>query len=315
MGRRSRNRKTHKQKASSSRLSGYQRQGRKLLPPLRQNPKIRQHLRPSSWLDDRLPELIWAALLIARFPRETVIELLRSVAERIRRAGKEAPHDLRLTGLAAAQPASSELIIEFVCRHPGAKEALSPLLLFPDLPGRQVWSQAIARIPEDNAWQKLASAVAEVLNHQSQSATDIRWATLLCLMAVGRMNFPSHQKHLAEALVLYPHLGDQRMVRPAIRSAELALSLIPTDSSPTWASSFWNYCLSCTSCFPLPLVGKSTPPTPGTTASRVSIVTKALVKHCDDTRHTSAVDPRHDNVFGMALYNVAILSELGPVDI
>ena len=68
--------------------------------------------------------------------------------------------------------------------------------------------------------------------------------------------------------------------------------------------------LSNTTCFPLPIQGTSTPQTPGTTASQMSIVTEALLRHCADTCHASAVDPRHDIVFGMALYSVAILSEL-----
>ena len=307
MGRSSRNKKIRKQTAGGSKLSGYQREGKRLLPPLRQLPQ----LQPSSWINDRLPDLIWAALLITQFPREFTIELFRSVAARIHQAGEGAPHDLRLTGLAEALPVSSELIIDFVCGIPEAKDALSPLLLFPDLPGRQAWSQAIARSPGDDAWQMLASAVAAVLNHQSQAATDIRWAMVLCFMTAGRLHLPSHPEHLANELLLYPHCGDQRLVRPTIRASEGALmNLILKDSGPTWAPSFWNYCLSNTQCFPLPIQGTSTQPTPGTTASQMSIVAEALLRHCDDTRHTSAVDPKHDIVFGMALYNLAILSEL-----
>ena len=308
MGRRSRNKKTHKQKASGSRLSGYQRQGRQLLPPLRQIPQVET----SSWINDRLPELIWAALLFTQFPRKTLIALFRSIADGIRGAGEEAPHDLRLTRLATDLPLSGELIINFVCGPSEAKDALSPLLLFPDLPGRQAWSQAIARSPGNDAWQTLALAVAEILDHQSQTATDIRWATVLCFIASGRVHFvKGEMDHVIKELLLYPYLGDQQKVRSTIRAMEEALmSLAPKDSHSNWTLSFWNHCLQNTLCFPLPIKIPSTPPDSGTTTSQISIVTQALLRHCADTRYTTAVDPKHDTVFGMALYNLAVLSEL-----
>ena len=307
MGRRAREKKARKQGASRSGLSDHRREGKFLLPPLSRIPK----LHPMSWMNDRLPELIWAALLETQFPRETVLEVFRSLADRIHRAGEGAPHDLRLTGLATALPASRELIIDFVCGSPEAKEALSPLLLFPDLPGREAWLQAIARNPGDTAWPTLASAVAQVLDHQSQIATDLRWAVLLCLMAAGRLRFPKQLEHIPKELALYPYLGDQRKVRPTIRAGEGALvSLNSRDSQPTWAPSFWSHCLNATPCFPLPIRDTTTTPTTGTTVSQVSLVTQALLIHYNGTRTTSAVDPRHDTVFGMALYSIAILSEL-----
>ena len=312
MGRRSRNKKTRNQVTSDSRLSDYQREGGRLLPPLRQLSQLQPS--SSSWISDRLPDLIWAALLVTQFPRETVIELFRSVADGIRREGEGAPYDLRLTGLAAALPASGE-IINFVCSPSVAKEALSPLLLFPDLPGRQAWSEAIARNPDDDAWQTLASAVATVLNHQSQAATDIRWATVLCSVAAGRFHFiKGKTDHILKELLFYPHLGNQQTVEPTIRAIEGAwINLSYKDSNSNWALSFWNYCLNNTLCFPLSIKDSSTLPTPGTTTSQMSIVAQALLRHCDDTRHTSGVDPRHDAVFGMALYNLAVLSELMPI--
>jgi len=304
MGRRAREKKARKEGASRSGLSDHRREGKLLLPPFRQIPQLHQ----TSWMNDRLPELIWAALLAIQFPRETVIEIFRSVADRIHKVGEGVPCDLRLTGLATALPASRELIIDFVCGPAEAKEALSPLLLFLYLPGREAWSQAIARVPGDAAWQTLAAAVAQVLDHQSQTATDLRWAVLLCMMAAGRLHVPGH---IGKELMLYPYLGDQRKVRPTIRASEGALaSLPPGDSQSNWAPLFWRYCLDATPCFPLPIKSATPFPTPGTTVSQVSVVTQALLGHCAGTRDTSAIDSRHDTVFGMALYSVAIISEL-----
>ncbi len=309
MGRRPRNKKSHRKQRSVSDLSAHSVQGKRLLPPLRRIPNVQT----TSWTNDRLPELIWAALLATQFPREEVIELFRSIASRIHQAGEGAPRDLRLTGIAADLPRSGELIVNFVCGPSAAKDALSPLLLFPDLPARQIWAQAIERRPKPDAWHTLAVAVAEILNHQSLVSTDIRWARVLCLGASGRLHLTKQTGHIGQEIMLYPYFGREEKVRPTIRAMEQSFDSLmqsTTDDSPSsWPLSFWNYCLNNTACFPLPIEHAGIPPTAGTTVSQLSFVSRSLLKHCVDNRLTSAVDPRHDSVFGMALYSLAILSE------
>ena len=305
MGRRRRNMEGHRKERSVSDLSAHVPQGKRLQPPLKRLPNVET----SSWMNDRLPEFIWVALLATQLPRTEVIELFRSIAERIHEAGEGAPSDLRLTGMAADLPMSGELIINFVCSHEAVKHALSPLLLFPGLPGRQAWSQAIEGESRPDAWHVLAVAAAETLDHQSLVSTDIRWARILCLGASGRLHVSKQTEHLAKGIMLYPYSSPQEQAGPKIRAMEEGLDSLmrkSSDDSPSpWTLSFWKDCLNSTSCFPLPVENAAIPSIPGTTASQLTIVTQSLLKHCADTRLTSAVDPRHDSVFGIALYSLA----------
>lgn len=85
--RRSKNRST---------IADHKRQGSTLTPPLATLPK----LQPSSWRDERLPEMLWAALLVAHLPRPVMLTTFRRVADYVHSVQDRVPmHDVTLTGL------------------------------------------------------------------------------------------------------------------------------------------------------------------------------------------------------------------------
>src|SRR3989338_4310189 len=59
----------------SSDISKHKRDGKTLSPPFRQIP-----MSPSSWKDDRMPEMLWAVLLIGNLKREEALDVFRMVA-------------------------------------------------------------------------------------------------------------------------------------------------------------------------------------------------------------------------------------------
>src|SRR5437870_42508 len=73
-------RKREAKKAASkqySELKHHKRTGGVLQPPFLRIPNFK----PSSWIDDRLPEMLWAALLITHLPRELALGVFRRVAK------------------------------------------------------------------------------------------------------------------------------------------------------------------------------------------------------------------------------------------
>src|SRR3990172_8631386 len=60
----------------SSDLSKHKKDGKTLMPPFRQL----VGMKPSSWKDDRMPEMLWAVLLIGNLEREVALEVFRKVA-------------------------------------------------------------------------------------------------------------------------------------------------------------------------------------------------------------------------------------------
>jgi hypothetical protein len=290
-----------------STLEQHQRQGSQLVPPL----ATLSNLRHASWIAERLPELLWCALVVVHVGRERGLELFRRavIAAKPRLDGIKGPFDLGLTGLAALpEPARSELL-DALTRDADAQDALRPLLLFPALPGRENWEPRLDK-PSADDWHALAVAVAKVLDHQSQEATDCRWARVVFRAVTGYIVLPKGATELGRELLEYPNYGDQRKVRPTVRAMEIAFSRDPGDVPLEWPPAFWRHAWRSTPCDPVELHAAPSPPAPGATTDTVSRVATLLTSHYTATETSTCTDAKHDAVFGLAAYSVSVLAEL-----
>jgi hypothetical protein len=304
---RKRGKKQTRKKAQKpySNLSQHKQSGKLLNPPLLTLP----NMQPSSWIDDRLPELLWCALLVTQLDRELALEVFRRVAKRLE--GKFQPNkriDIGHTGLTELPGELATEIIELICSAPGAREALRPLLLLDDLPLLDQWRNGIGHNPAPSDWDVLRIAVGHVFGHQSQEATDCRWLRVLVMLVSGQLRLPD-QESIREIL-FYPDAGDQRKVRPSIRASEIGLANQPGAPAREWPSQFWQQCWRDTGCIPHPMSIAPSPPAPGTTVQRVEAVVRSLALHAAQTAATTAVDAKHDTTFGIAGYALAVLKEL-----
>lgn len=286
-------------------LEHHHREGKLLHPPFHRL----KGMHVVSWTHTRLPDQLWTALVVTQLEREFGLEILRTVAKAFQREFKPGRDlDLTLTGLASMPDDLAERLIRIVCSAPGAEEALQPLLLFDDLPGRARWAAHLAADRDIDVWTRLADTVARVLFHQSQEATDARWARVLFRVASGQMRLQTKEQFLE--LAEYPHRGDQTRVRPSIRAAEIVESpLHDYADRDRWAKSFWQQCLSRTRCehFFRPAVRV---PDTACTRAGVSAALDALADIARETTTTTATDARHTATFGLAAYSLGLLSEL-----
>src|SRR3989344_3135118 len=151
----------------STDISKHKREGKTLLPPFRQ-----LQMSPSSWKDDRMPEMLWAVLLIGNIKREEALDTFRKVADLVSRNSELS--DITHSGIAAWSKESRIILINLLKKsHPEAQKILQSLAIFSDLPGY------------------LAKGVSATLRHQSQEATDCRWIKFLCEIHGGKMKFSS----------------------------------------------------------------------------------------------------------------------------
>jgi hypothetical protein len=286
-------------------LSQHRREGKELLPPFRRI-KIWKFV---SWLNERMPDQVWTGLLLTHLDRELALEILRTVAKACQGSFEPGSDiDLTLTGLAAMRPELADRILRIVTSAPGATEALQPLLLFEDVPGRDRWLRHVPDFGTLNRWQLLARTVALLLDHQSQEATDCRWARLLFKVAAGQMVLQSMDE--VNWLREYPKAGDQREVRPFIRACEMAESpKKSTESRQAWARSFWFQCHKRTECG-TPFRPRLLVPTAATSRELVRGAAGTLAVHYKATSTTTASDPRHVAVFGLAAFGLGVLDEL-----
>lgn len=305
-----------------SRIGQHKLHGRKLSPPLAQIPKMT----PSSWADDRMPEMLWAVLLTGVLERGHYLALLREIAVLCRDWFKRDEAEERKVGepdeetglnftvvvdhtkLAEITDERFDQFVSIPLRHPLGYAALRPLLLVESLPGFERWKRRLDVEPVDDDWKTLAGAIAGVLDHQSEKSTDIRWFKLILPIISGRMFFPESMADDLEALRLFPDKGDMRRVRPFIRSGEMTLRRNPP--SP-WLQDFWSELLEKTGCVdPSPKDGYAfvetvIDPEP-LYATRRQVIRRFL-------RNLSAkrADAPLDSAFGLVLYALAIVEEIG----
>ena len=294
--------------SSYSSLQDHVRAGKSLIPKLRTLPQLVL----TSWIQERLPEVLWAALIVTHRPRGQALDIIRQVLAFVRdgAVALDRPLDVTLSGLEGWDWSLRSDFIEKLVQL--APDAVVPLLLFDDLPSRELWESSLKARPSEVHWQKVAEAVAAVLDHQSQEATDCRWARLVFQVVIGRMQFVGKMGAVGEEIFYYPDKGDQRQVRPTVRAGEGGMDALHERTKNEWPVKLWTQCLRDTKC----IIGPDAPAAPvsvGTTLVRLRLVRERLRVHCGDTRATSAVDPKHDTVFASALFSLALLEELlGP---
>lgn len=307
--------KRHKRPAKPTSTLGQHKQvGKSLIPPLLTLPGVAFH----SWTNDRLPELLWACLVVSVLPRSDALNAFREIASiglKYRGTSDNAGWMLYHSQFPSLPPEILTHVVTVVTRHPLGYAALRPLLLLDGLPGRDQWVRTLGASTQDGDSHTLSEAVAKTLDHQSQEATDVRWLGVLFKIGLGAMHFAGSLRERAEELVAYPDKGDMRSVRPSIRAAEMALSMgNPTKAPQTknpWSEAFWKECLDKTHCLP----GTLPRPIPreydpAATIQTLEEVHKALFKHWFQTLETTAVDAKHDAAFGFGFYGLATLLEM-----
>lgn len=283
-------------------LTAHKLTGKTLIPPLAQLPNMRK----SSWKDERLPEMLWAALVVSGLPHDLALGFFRGMARAV--GGPYEPNqytDVTLSGIARLPELQRERIFQLVSSDSQFKVVLRPLLLLEDLPVKEEWAQAIDLCPVPEDWNALKRAVGLTFNHQSQEATDCRWVRVVCRMIACQMAMPPD---LAEMFLRYPDVGDMRTVRSVIRATEIGYSMVGATTSE-WAESFWRQCWRDTDC-EIGLERPAKARTAATSLDTVGEVRAALIRHYFATVETTAVNACHEAVFGIALYSLGLLNEM-----
>jgi Family of unknown function (DUF5677) len=296
--------KKKKAEKSYSGIDAHKREKKSLIPPLMAIPGVVLQ----SWVNERLPEMLWAALLISRLGREHALERFRTAAALVPNLPiKERMIEPTLSGLASLDGKILRRFLSVVCTDSESKNALRPLLLLDELPAKQVWAITIGLTPVPEDWESLKMAVLAVLDHQSQEATDCRWLRVLFHVLSGKFHLPT-KEHVREILN-YPAFGLQQKVRPTIRSMEGILDQF-SKSASNWPASFWKQCLRDTPCDARHTLEAESLPLIATTGRRLREVREALARHERACLDTTGVDAKHDATFGFGGYALAILDEL-----
>jgi hypothetical protein len=141
-------------------IAAHKRQKKALVPPFMTIPGLKF----SSWINDRLPEMLWCALLISHLGRDRALDVFREVAALIPRL----PPTKRtvqptLSWFGSLEPDVCDKFLSTICPDIESKNSLRPLLLFDKLPGREHWAKAIGQSAAQEDWEFVKKAVSIIL--------------------------------------------------------------------------------------------------------------------------------------------------------
>lgn len=288
-------------------ISKHKQEGKTLLPPFRQ-----LQMSPSSWKDDRMPEMLWAVLLIGNIKREETLDIFRKVADLVSKNSELS--DITHSGIAAwSKEKRIELVTLLKESHPEAQKILRSLVIFPALPGHSEWKKILGE-PENEGViaDFLPKGVSATLWHQSQEATDCRWIKFLCEIHGGKLKFSSSIDGIDETLrgvFEYPNYGDLRHVRPFIRASEIVMQMRSKGRQEGWPEKFWKACLQSTLCVPLPRK-EQRKDNIRVNHDQIHRIRHLLLLHYLKTDESTVIEPRHDAIFGFGFYALRLLDEL-----
>lgn len=260
----------------------------------------------SSWSNERLPEMIWAAIIRVIDDQDYAIGEFRRILSFIgEHDEKNQFSDVSLTGISKLPEALREQFIGFILENKTTASALVVLLLFDNLPARETWVNLLPK--EEPDISILMDAVGFNLPHQSQEATDCRWLKLMAQVISEKFHVP---RKMAEEWFRYPYEGDLRKVRPSIRASEMAENPL-VEKDLTWPNAFWDEAWRNSPCLALMEEKESTiEEVPPVSRTDITSLLSKIESHWSDTHSTTAIDARHDAIFGVALYVVKVLDEM-----
>jgi len=271
----------------------------------------------NSWLDNAMPDVLWAVILSSHLERDDYLDLFRNVVKSGREK-IEKYEDTYIThsALSKLSPNDFDTILSPVLARQDTKDYLAALRLLSGLPDAEHWSRHLAEPEPEKHWQILAEAVSECFDHQSEEATDCRWLKIIYKIAIGKVILPENMEESVQEYIDYPNRGDMKSVRPSIRAMEMAFRGGDSglDDPEPWNKDFWKECWEKTSC----QIREPRRPSPfshRTTTKALLELYKSVTEHFHMTLSGTGVDVRHDGAFGLVLYGVYTAVSLSRGDI
>ena len=231
-----------------SKLSDHTFKKGKFITPLNTLPQAHELEDERSWTYGHMPEYLWIGLLLNYYGRE---EGLRKSCNIVFTLHKLVPelYTARLSEILKLDADIQKKFYDYIVSV-GAKEALAPLTLYLTASQAPTFAACFFCSEQsiDDRCETLIQTMREIMDHQSNEATDIRFVALYFTLLSGRVHL---LKEHIDILATYPEAKHDdeimRMVRPFVRSTEMVvLTFEETDSA--YLKGFWRCVSEMTEC-------------------------------------------------------------------
>lgn len=295
-------------------LSDYKIKGKKLIPHLMNVPNIRF----DSWGNNRMPEMLWAALIRVNIDRHDALKIFRKIGDCFfeNKDRDDVSPDITLSGIAKFPPDFQHKVLSVICNE-NTSPFLAAMLVFDNLPGKQAWISKVPQLQEEFAWSLLATTVSHCFFHNSIESTDCRVAKIIPIIAMGKFHFVRGEisdNRIAEIindLTYYPFGDEPKRAESTIRALEGSISGMFSSegtNSQEWADQFWKECFERTMC--LSFITGNGVVSKRNKSKKIKLLRKQLLQHFEATITTTGIDPKHEATFGIGLFGLQLIEEL-----
>lgn len=137
-----------------------------------QGPAKSFNLQFSSWVEDAMPELLWATLVVTHLPREDALACFRRILNKVGLHKAVLPNRrLEHSRLAELDQASFDLFFAEECALPEVAHALAPLLVLEDLPDKALWKSLL---PDQRGLEQAGSCCSKHLRSSIPSSNRLQ---------------------------------------------------------------------------------------------------------------------------------------------
>lgn len=220
----------------------------KFITTMHMIPNLNEFADEKSWTYGRMPEYLWIGLLFKYLGRDTglkrlyyIITLLHKIAPTLT--------TLRMSEIIRLNSEIQSQLYDYIIGI-GAKKALAPLTVFLTLSKAPIFSEAFYCSDEsiENRSNSLTETMNNLMDHQSNESTDIRFVVLYFTILSGNIHM---QKSQIELISAYPNSSHDdeimHMARPMVRSIEATLFTF-LNSDAEYLKSFWRCVSEMTEC-------------------------------------------------------------------
>lgn len=220
----------------------------KFVTPINTIPNIAELSDEKSWTYGRMPEYLWIGLILKYFGRSNGFKKLYDIISFLH----ELAPDLTTARMSQILKLSANVQKQFYSYivSIGGKKALAPLTIFLTITKAPAFSEKLfcSELSIEERCDILTETMREIMDHQSNEATDIRFIALYFNILSCKVHLPEEQINL---LVSYPSLNHDneimRMARPAVRSMEMMILTFEISDSD-YLQNFWRCISEMTEC-------------------------------------------------------------------
>lgn len=231
-----------------SKLSDHTFQKGKFITPINAIPLMHELEDEKSWTYGRMPEYLWIGLILKYYGRDEGLRKSYGIISALHKLASGL-YTARLSQILKLDADIQKRFYDYIICS-GAKEALAPLTVFLTASKAPVFAKCFYcpdQSVEDRC-EAIIQTMREIMDHQSNEATDIRFVALYFNQLSGEVHLLREQVDL---LVAYPsskHTDEiMCMARPTVRSLEMMiLTFEEVDSA--YLKEFWRCVSEMTDC-------------------------------------------------------------------